>query len=281
MVYMSRPSISMKKYIASFLAVLVLSAGLFAYHIETAQASTTVTFTTSGSFTVPAGVTSLQVNAWAAGGGGFKHSGGATNGKGSGGGGGAFSALNTFAVTPEQTITYTVGIAGITGTGATAGGDSMFSASSTLLAKGGSPGADTTGGAGGPASSGVGDVTHSGGTGGAESGSTGGGGGGGAAGTTADGGTGGVNSGCTGGTAGTGGASSGGNGGHGGDTGTNATAPGGGGAGGSSGNVCNATAGAAAAGEIDITYTVNTSPHAGVLFISGKTTLTQGTIIIP
>ena len=74
---------------------------------------TTETFTSSGSFKVPAGVTSLKVEAWGAGGAG----GAATINKysGGGGGGGAYSIINTVEVTAGQIINYTVGSGGTGG----------------------------------------------------------------------------------------------------------------------------------------------------------------------
>ena len=64
------------------------------------------TFLTSGTFTVPAGVT--KVTGWiAAGGGGGGASGG--NGGGGGGGGGDAFAFTNYAVTPGAMISVTVG----------------------------------------------------------------------------------------------------------------------------------------------------------------------------
>lgn len=109
-----------------------------------------ITATGAGSFTVPAGVTSLTVECWGAGGGG-----GST-----GGGGGAYSAA-TLPVTPNSTIGYSVGIGGTSSTGAT---DTAFGAN-LVLAKCGNNGLGGAG-AGGAASSGVGTVKFSGGAGG-------------------------------------------------------------------------------------------------------------------
>ena len=58
---------------------------LFFFHISVSQ--TTQIFNSSGSFTVPAGVFSLKVDAWGAGGAG----GILTNGAKGGGGGGAYT----------------------------------------------------------------------------------------------------------------------------------------------------------------------------------------------
>jgi hypothetical protein len=67
------------------------------------------TYTTDGTFTVPAGVTSITIEVWGAGGAG----GSATNVRAGGGGGGAYSK-RTIAVTPAQTLYI------VTGRGATA-----------------------------------------------------------------------------------------------------------------------------------------------------------------
>ena len=124
------------------------------------------TFTTAGAntFTVPAGVTSVTVEAW---GGGGKGASVYTNGTayaGGGGGGGAYSKTISIAVTPGATVNLNVG-AGSTTTAA--GGDSWFINSTTILAKGGNSVADliSTGGAGGLASASIGTTKYNGGNG--------------------------------------------------------------------------------------------------------------------
>ncbi len=120
-------------------------------------------FTASGSWTAPAGITSVDVAVWGAGGGSGYYSGGA-------GGGGAYSRKNAISVTPGNSYTVTVGAGG----NETVGGDSWFSATNVVLAKGGGLGVygfngggpPCTGGAGGSAAAGVGDVKYSGGNGG-------------------------------------------------------------------------------------------------------------------
>jgi hypothetical protein len=147
---------------------------------------TTQTFSNSGTFTVPGGVTSLTVEAWGGGGkGGSIVS--ATNAVG-GGGGGAY-AKKTITVVPGEQYTYVVG------TGSTsnaAGGDSSFSslAPNTLVrAKGGSSVADNTatGATGGLSSNCIGDIIFSGGSGATGSNGTYSGGSGSSAGTSANG----------------------------------------------------------------------------------------------
>lgn len=107
-------------------------------------------FTANGTFTVPAGVNSITVHTWGAGGKGSTLT---TNTGGGGGGGGAY-ARKVIATTPGTVYTVTVG------TGATttaAGGDSWFGSAATVLAKGGNSAADNSstganGGAGAPSS---------------------------------------------------------------------------------------------------------------------------------
>ncbi|HLF52296.1 glycine-rich domain-containing protein, partial [Flavobacterium sp.] len=74
--------------------------------------TTTETFSTSGTWICPAGVTSATVKVWGGGGSGGGSS--ANNNGGSGGGGGGYST-KTFAVLPGQTITYTIGTGGTAG----------------------------------------------------------------------------------------------------------------------------------------------------------------------
>lgn len=86
------------------------------------------TFTSSGSFTVPAGVTTLYVSGCGGGGGGGS---GATNnggqsslvggGGGGGGGGGKFTLKQVLTVTPGQTLPITIGAAGLGGAASNAG----------------------------------------------------------------------------------------------------------------------------------------------------------------
>lgn len=104
----------------------------------------------TGTWTCPAGVTSVLVECWGAGGGG------STNVRGGGGGGYSASLLS---VTPGVGYSVTVG----TGAAGADGGDSSFGTGPLVLAKGGLSGAN--GGTGGQASSGVGTTKFSGGTG--------------------------------------------------------------------------------------------------------------------
>jgi hypothetical protein len=105
-------------------------------------AQTTQTFTASGNFVVPAGVTSVTVEAWGGGGGGKSGTTGPTGIGGSGGGGGAFSTGN-IAVTSGSTLSITVGAGG------TKDNNGSASVVSTISANGGvsgGPGGTATGG---------------------------------------------------------------------------------------------------------------------------------------
>lgn len=123
----------------------------------------TQTFNSTGSFVVPAGVTSITVQVWGAGGGG-------DNSTNYGGGGGAF-AQSTFPVTSGNIYAITVGLGAGSGTGGD-GGDSSFG--SVVVAKGGKGGSI---GNGGLASQSTGDIKFNGGNGGKSSGNAGAGGG--------------------------------------------------------------------------------------------------------
>ncbi|WP_025146883.1 Ig-like domain-containing protein, partial [Pedobacter jeongneungensis] len=136
---------------------------------------------TPGSYTyiVPAGVTSLTVEVWGAGGRGGSRS---TAGRGGGGGGGGYSR-STVTVTPGNSYTYVVG-AGSTSTAA--GGSSSFGGT-TVVALGGSSALldSETGGTG--AATGTGNSVFSGGNGSTRTSSTNGGGGGASAGPAGNG----------------------------------------------------------------------------------------------
>lgn len=121
-----------------------------------AQTTLTFTSTTASSFKVPAGVISLNVECWGAGGAG----GGVTQGlslfAGGGGGGGAYSKISTLSVIPATPLSYKVGAGGtcVNGADGTNGELTFFS---TVLANGGDGGKHGNpslglGGAGGAAS---------------------------------------------------------------------------------------------------------------------------------
>jgi hypothetical protein len=118
------------------------------------------TFNTSGTFTAPAGVTVITVEAWGGGGKGGSRS---TTGVGGGGGGGGYTR-KTITVVPGNSYTVVVGTGGVTS--GVAGGDTYFINNTTVLAKGGSSAANnsTTGANGGVATI-YGDVSFAGGRG--------------------------------------------------------------------------------------------------------------------
>lgn len=146
----------------------VPAAGAATVTLAAGAATTTIAVAGAGAWTAPAGVTSIQVEAWGGGGAG----GGVTlPGGGAGGGGGAYARLNNYPVIGGTTYNYTVGAgaalpaAGVAGT---AGLDSFFVNATTLLAKGGGAGGlNTTGlaGIGGDAVASIGDVKYAGGNG--------------------------------------------------------------------------------------------------------------------
>lgn len=145
-------------------------------------AQTTQTYTTSGTFVVPAGVTNVSVEAWGGGGagGGVDGASGSTR-AGGGGSGGTFTRNTSVSVTPGSTITVTVGAGGLpvsAGNG-NPGGTSTFASAVPVTAAGGGGGrrgnASAVNGAGGGTSTGT---TLNGGTGSAASGNSGAGGGG-------------------------------------------------------------------------------------------------------
>lgn len=218
---------------------------------------TTVNFTSSSTFNVPAGVTSLEIEVIGAG--------GAGGGNGGGGGGGGGYAKGTYAVTPGQILTVTVGAAG----GGPAGGTS--SVGTMISATGGDNGTFVNNpsiGGGGIGGSGTGGtINRTGGTGGGGYWTYFGGGGGGAAGSLSNGGNGGNTIAWTGqcqtpgGAAGTGGGAPGGDGGKGAgftDPGCNVSNPSGNGlnygAGGGGGNGNGGGPGTGTGGYVTITY---------------------------
>lgn len=124
---------------------------------------TTETYTSGTSWTVPCGVTSIDVEVYGAGGGG---GGSKTGGQAGGGGGAGGYAFITLAVTPGQVITYSIGTGGAgaaAGTGAdgTAGNPTTFNAGA-VTANGGTAGlGDNNGGAGGTGGTATGGDTNS------------------------------------------------------------------------------------------------------------------------
>ena len=154
-----------------------------------------ITYTTSGTWVCPQGVTSVQVEAWGGGAGARD----AANTKGhvtGGGGGGAYARRNTITVVPGNSYSFTIGNGGASNTNG--GNTTAIINGVTITAAGGSTGVASNtgtvnGGAGGTIAASVGDVRFSGGNGGSGLGNGGGpgsgsgGGGGSAAGSTGNG----------------------------------------------------------------------------------------------
>lgn len=226
------PSIANSYLIAFFFFISLFSFG------QSIQ-----TFNSSGTFTVPCGVTSITVQVWGAGGGGDRNFRRA-------GGGGAF-AQSTLNVSEGNSFAVTIGQGGAAGTGAN-GGDSTFG--TLVIARGGNGGnGGVDAGRGGQGSLSVGDIRFNGGNGGSSS-NNGGAGGGASAGSTNNGANGNNNSTGTGvgGGVGTNGGGSGGNGGGTGGNGGTGTAPGGGGG---ERGVSGFNSGGGGNGRVVITYT--------------------------
>ena len=219
--------------------------GFLFFVASTSSAQTIQTFSGSGSWVCPYGVSSVTVETWGGGGAG----GGCTNKAGGGGGGGAYTTT-TLPVSYGNSYNYVVGTGGVgAATAGPAGGASSFNA--VCVANGGAGGGlgTTTDGAGGIGGTG----TYAGGNGAAAVYATGSGGGGGGAGSSAAGGN------ASGMTGGTGGATGGGAGAAGRNTNGNGAAGstlGGGGSGAK--NTGGAKLGGNGAdGQVKITYTIN------------------------
>ena len=216
-------------------------------------------FTTNGTWTVPAGVSSITVQAWGGGGSGGSGTGGGTKIGGGGGGGGGFINCINIPVSAGQVFNINVGAGGNAvsnnNIGNPGGNSTITSGGLTITAFGGNGGTNNTGGT---ANGGSGSVVGFGGTTNIFNGGTGatnqgqpGGGGGAGAGTINNG-----NSTTTG--TGATGANLGGAGGNGGASNGNGSAGstiGGGGGGAGQNN----TSGAGARGEVRITFTCPTN----------------------
>ncbi len=214
----------------------------------------TQTFTSSGTFTVPAGVYSIIVECWGAGGGGGSSNSNPQPRAGGGGGGGGYSA-STLSVSPGTVYNVVVGTGGNGGNNGNGGngGSSTFNATSVVAigGNGGGRGGNGSGGLG--AATGTGTTTYTGGSGAAGVNASGSGGGGGGAGSGGNGGN------ASGTTAGTGTAANGGNGGAG-RSGSSATGNsgnnyGGGGSGGYSAGGSEQRGGNGAGGYVVISWT--------------------------
>ena len=232
---------------------------------------TTVTFTSSGSWTAPGGLSNINCQCWGPGGNGGPGSTGTGSHSGSGGSGGEFAGETTLAVTSGNVYSFTIGTGGGS-TNTTFPGDSVTVTAhhGTNGSGGGSGAAGGTGSTnsvhfnGGKAGNGL---THT------NPGGGGGGGGGGSAGTGGAGANGGLGTSNPGGPGGSPDGGAGGNGGPGTSTGvpgTAGTVPGGGGGGGS-GRSAGISGGSGADGQIVLTYTAATT---GAANLAGAGTLT-------
>jgi hyaluronate lyase len=165
-------------------------------YIGASTADFASTYSSTTTWTCPANVTAVQVEAWGGGGaGGSACENGSSTATGGGGAGGAYAKVISYPVTPGSTYYINVGAGGAnssTNNGTkVSGGDSWFNSSNspsmTILAKGGGGGASAIGGvlgSGGlPTAGSLGDVVYAGGAGIAPTLSRFGGGGGGSAGT--------------------------------------------------------------------------------------------------
>jgi hypothetical protein len=222
-----------------------------------AKAQSVSTYTSSGSFTPPAGVTSVTVECWGGGGGG---GGTAVNPSKGGGGGGGGYATAILTVTPGGTYTVTVGSGGSNGTnsggtGGTGGTSSFASTENLVVAPGGLGGVAGTSptpigiGGLGATTGGLGTTLYNGGNGG-NAGASNSGGGGSSAGNASNGNNATANTAgaaVTGGGGGANGRTNGGNG-------TAGGSPGGGGGGGWRSSTSARTGGAGGSGLVKITY---------------------------
>ncbi len=118
------------------------------------QAQTVNTYTTSGTWVCPVGVTSVVVETWGGGGAGGGIPTLTTGAAGGGGGGGYTKAVQ--AVVPGNLYSYVVGTGGIATTGAGSNGNpSSFNGATATIANGGVGGAGGSNGAGGTGTTGV------------------------------------------------------------------------------------------------------------------------------
>lgn len=262
----------------SLAALIFTSSYLLWWHPSKVHAQTD-TFTTSGTWTVPANVSSAVFEAWGGGGAGGQAAG--NNSGSAGGAGGQYAKTTLSSLVTNNSYTVSVAAATAANAGSTAinGNDSQVlspSSSIVVLAKGGAGGTFSTAGTG-STTGGVGDTVFAGGSGAPPNISIGGGGGGGA-GSTGAGGNASSN------TGGTGTPLNGGNGADG--PGTGAKSPGspgnnygGAGSGAYKTTGSSQSGGAGAQGLVTVTYTVvaNSSPNAPTLIAptTGATNLSS------
>lgn len=253
------------QFIAVFTKTVLFTFLFSILFVGSSWGQTTVTYSTAGTYnwTVPTGVTSIQVEAWGGGGGGGGAT-AATGRSGGGGAGGAYVKNTNVTVIAGTTYTITVGAGGVAGTsssatvnGAAGGSSTAVFGSTTITAVGGG---GANGGASGAVSGAGGTGTNSGnagfsgsfnyagGNGASGLGGSYGGGGGGSAGSSGIGAN--ASTSVAGGIGATGAAL--------GFPGTVGGSPGGGGSGGATSAATGKAGGAGGAGQIIITYTPTT-----------------------
>lgn len=152
-----------------FFAVLILSSSYLWWRPDKVHAQTD-TFTTSGTWTVPANVSSADFEAWGAGGAGGASAGSSTGGGGGAGGQYAKKTLTGLVSAQVYTVTVAPTTSGGSGNGSAGGDSSVTSPSSAtiVLAKGGAGGLSDTNGGGpgfGSTTGGIGDTVFAGGSG--------------------------------------------------------------------------------------------------------------------
>jgi hypothetical protein len=172
----------MRKKIVGMLLVLVLVASLMLIMTpldKVSAATNSQQFTGNGTFTVPATVTNITVEAWGGGGaGGGSTNAGLLNARGGGGGGGGAYASSNLTVEPGQILYVVVGAGGtgVSGANGNVGSPSFVGpdtnpANALVRAAAGSGGTGNTaggspaGGAGGTVASSIGDIRIAGGNG--------------------------------------------------------------------------------------------------------------------
>ncbi len=140
-----------KTTIKVFLSILFFLWGIVS-NLSYAQ-TVSKTFTSSGSFTVPKGITSITIETWGGGGAGGGVSTALASKGGGGGGGGGYNKVTNYTVIPGNTYSITVGTGGSSSWGGGDGGDGgdSYFESSDCVAYGGKGGKSNngTGGAGG------------------------------------------------------------------------------------------------------------------------------------
>ena len=148
------------KLLGFFLSLIMIFVSGFGFSAK-GQETIVETFTSSDTWTVPAGVTEITVEAWGAGGGGGNRT---SNGYAGGGGGGAYSRSAVAVSSGQSSYIVTIGQGGTSGVN---GGSTIFGLSEVVAAGGKSVSNNNQKGAqGGLASESIGDVRSSGGNGG-------------------------------------------------------------------------------------------------------------------